>query len=79
MSYFKIEHCIFDIGYFKIKFLIDVISSPERLWFYWVLIGWGIGLAIHGLNVFGTDKILGKDWEEKKIKEIMEKDKARKK
>jgi hypothetical protein len=60
-------------------FLIDVISSPERLWFYWVLIGWGIGLAIHGLNVFGTDKILGKDWEEKKIKEIMEKDKARKK
>ncbi len=55
-------------------FLLDIVTSPGSLWFFWVLIGWGIGLAIHGLNVFGIDKILGKDWEEKKIKEIMEKE-----
>jgi len=56
-------------------FLLDVLTSPGKLWFYWVLIGWGIGLAIHGLNVFGAQKLLGEDWEEKKIKEIMEKEK----
>lgn len=57
-------------------FLLNIITSPRSLWFYWVVIGWGIGLAIHALNIFGTEKIFGKDWEEKKIKELMEKDKS---
>lgn len=56
-------------------FLLNIITSPRHLWFYWPLIGWGIGLSIHGLSVFGTQKLLGKDWEEKKIREIMEKEK----
>jgi len=56
-------------------FLLNIITSPKHLWFYWPLIGWGIGLAIHGLSVFGTDRLLGKEWEEKKIREIMEKEK----
>jgi hypothetical protein len=56
-------------------FLLNILTSPRNLWFYWPLIGWGIGLAIHGLSVFGTQKMLGKDWEERKIKELMEKDK----
>lgn len=36
---------------------------------------WGIGLAAHGLSVFLPTFILGKDWEEKKIKELMDKNK----
>jgi len=56
-------------------FLLNIITSPRHLWFYWPLIGWGIGLSIHGLSVFGTQKLLGKDWEEKKIREMMEKEK----
>ncbi len=35
---------------------------------------WGIGLLIHGLSVFMPDFILGKNWEERKIKEYMEKE-----
>lgn len=35
---------------------------------------WGIGLLIHGANVFLFDRLLGREWEEKKIKEIMERD-----
>jgi len=34
------------------------------------LFGWGLGLTIHGFTVFGY----GSSWEEKKIREIMEKD-----
>lgn len=37
---------------------------------------WGIGLLSHGLSVFLPNYILGKDWEERKIKEFMEKEKA---
>ena len=35
---------------------------------------WGIGLLIHGLVVFGKGFKLFKNWEEKKIKELMDKD-----
>ncbi|MGE4346272.1 MAG: 2TM domain-containing protein [Flavobacteriaceae bacterium] len=38
---------------------------------------WGIGLVAHGFSVFGANIFLGKDWEEKKIKELMNKDKKR--
>ncbi|KGO97391.1 2TM domain-containing protein [Flavobacterium enshiense] len=36
---------------------------------------WGIGLLAHGVSVFGHHLIFGKEWEERKIKEFMEKDK----
>ena len=36
---------------------------------------WGIGLLAHGLSVFLPNMILGNNWEERKIKELMEKDK----
>lgn len=35
---------------------------------------WGIGLLAHGLSVFMPTMIMGKDWEERKIKELMEKE-----
>ena len=40
------------------------------LWFVW-----GIGLAFHAFGAFGKDLILGKNWEERKIREYMDKDK----
>lgn len=39
---------------------------------------WGFGLAFHALGVFGTNVFLSKDWEERKIKEIMDKQKSQK-
>ncbi|WP_333600155.1 2TM domain-containing protein [Flavobacterium sp.] len=39
---------------------------------------WGIGLLAHGLSVFTPTFILNKDWEERKIKELMEKEKNNK-
>ncbi|MBC2839368.1 2TM domain-containing protein [Robiginitalea sp. SC105] len=45
--------------------------------FPWVIfpaLGWGFGLAMHGLRAFGYDLILGRGWEERKIREFMSKD-----
>ena len=39
---------------------------------------WGIGLLAHGLSVFLPGMILGNNWEERKIKELMEKEKNNK-
>ena len=36
---------------------------------------WGIGLVAHGFTVFVPNWILGQNWEQRKIKEFMEKEK----
>lgn len=36
---------------------------------------WGIGLLFHWVGVFGRNIVFSKDWEERKIKEFMDKDK----
>src|SRR4051794_19750757 len=37
--------------------VLNLITSPDSLWFYWVTLGWGIGLVLHGVQVFGTGSI----------------------
>ena len=53
-------------------FLINITTSPDILWFYLPLFGWGIGIVMHAVYVFGFGLWLGPDWEDKKIKEIMD-------
>lgn len=57
---------------------INLKYTPEYLWFIWTLGGWGIGLLFHGLGAFKITPFFGKNWEEDKIKELMEKDKKQK-
>ena len=55
-------------------FLLNIITSPDSLWFYWVLVPWGIVIVGHALSVFSFGRTFGADWEEKKIREIMDKE-----
>jgi hypothetical protein len=32
---------------------INLIVSPQALWFYWVTLFWGFGLLMHGFNAYG--------------------------
>ncbi|WP_418653136.1 2TM domain-containing protein [Tenacibaculum soleae] len=46
--------------------------EPHFHWFWFSLIGWGTGLFCHFLSVFVFSKTsIVKNWEERKIKEIM--------
>jgi 2TM domain len=54
--------------------VINLVTSPAYLWFLWPLLWWGIGVVIHGLKVFNYMPFFNKDWEEKKIKEFMDKE-----
>ena len=29
--------------------VINLLTTPEHLWFYWPMLGWGIGVLFHGL------------------------------
>ncbi|WP_111308402.1 2TM domain-containing protein [Confluentibacter sediminis] len=39
-------------------------------WFWFPMLGWGIGIIFHAFGIFGY----GKSWEERKIREIMERE-----
>lgn len=55
----------------------DVIFSDWDT--YSTLIFWGIGIVAHASSVFGRDLFFGENWEERKIKEFMDKDKEQEK
>jgi len=43
--------------------------------FPWVIFpaaGWGFGVVVHGMEVFGYNPLLGKNWEERKIQKYMD-------
>ena len=68
--------------YVVINIMIVVINvqnlGPGESYFqyknFFTLFFWGLGLTVHGLSVFLPNMILGKNWEERKIKEIMDRD-----
>lgn len=41
-------------------------------WVQWPFLGWGIGVAAHALAVFGHASKRVADWEERKIRQLME-------
>ena len=52
--------------------VINLVSSPGRLWVVWPLAGWGIAVVIHGASVLLGGRLLGAEWEARKIREIMD-------
>ena len=72
------EHLTVFIFVTVILVVINLITSPEYLWFIWCIGGWGIGVVFHGLKVFGYSPFFNKEWEERKIQEILEKEKNQK-
>jgi hypothetical protein len=59
--------------------VINLITDPHSLWFYWVTIIWGCILAAQAINTFTLkDRFLGEEWEKKEIKKILDKDNSHK-
>ena len=32
---------------------LNLVRSPDKYWFHWVLLGWGAGLLLNAYRVFG--------------------------
>ena len=43
-------------------------------WAIFPIVGWGMGVGGHAMEVYGYNPFLGKDWEERKIREFMDKE-----
>jgi len=58
-------------------FVINLLTGGGW-WFYWLLIGWGIGLGAHALGVFGFGGggPWGRDRGERKAREMMDEERG---
>ncbi len=54
--------------------VINLVTYSKFQWFWFPMLGWGLGLTLHALETFG----FGKSWEEKKMNEILNKNKNNK-
>jgi sensor histidine kinase YesM len=70
---------------FYIHFAIYLIMVPVFIfinfkggggfpWAAFPIVGWGVGVSGHAMEVFNYNPFLGKNWEERKIRELMDKD-----
>ena len=57
--------------------IFNWIVSPTFWWVAFPAIGWGIGLAAHAISVFFEDGLFGPEWEERKTRELAEREQRR--
>ena len=66
--YSLISYCI------VIPFLVFIWFryTPHTIqWFWFPMLGWGMGLAFHAYKVYVNDGVLGSGWEKRKIEKLM--------
>lgn len=51
---------------------INWYTHPGHWWVQWVWLGWGIGIFFHGLRLYGKNILFSNEWEERQIKEEVE-------
>lgn len=79
--YFRAKKRVRDIKGFYGNFVSYCVVIPFLIfinfwtywgyqWFWFPMLGWGLGLVLHAFDVFGY----GKKWQERKISELMERD-----
>lgn len=65
---------LFTYSLFVVFFFVLNQLTGSAQWWYWPALGWGIGVATHFARVFGKPLILGKNWEQRRLKKLMEED-----
>lgn len=48
-------------------FIFNYFFTPGYFWVWWVVLGWGVGIASHAMSTFEVFDFLGADWEKKQI------------
>lgn len=78
------QHFLFFLAGAVILILLNVVFEygkdvrPFGMdWFVWAIILWAIILLLHVFNVFVTNKFLGKEWEDRQIEKLVEKQRKR--
>ena len=50
--------------------VVNWLTTPEVWWALWPLLGWGVGVVVHGLAVFGSMPNFVTRWQLRKIRQL---------
>ena len=50
------------------------LNQWDHPWFLWVVFGVSLSISLKAIKLFGTQFIFGKQWEEQKVRELMDRD-----
>jgi 2TM domain len=53
-------------------FAIDMLDGPDSLWFYWPMLGTGLGVLITGVVTGGLGGLFGAGWERRQVEKYLE-------
>jgi hypothetical protein len=67
-------HALVYIAVMAGLFAFNMLVMPSRPWAALPAIGWGLGVLAHGFTVLVAPGLFGADWEERKIREYLERD-----
>ena len=53
----RLRHSSFGVhGRYVLLLLINIMTAPNKLWFYWPLVGWGVAVLGHAFAVMRASK-----------------------
>ncbi len=67
-------HLGFYILFIPVFIYLNYISNAGFPWALFPIVGWGIGITGHASETFNYNPLFGKNWEERKIRKLMEED-----
>lgn len=73
MRNFYINLSLFSI-FIPIIITVNLYFVPDFHWFWFSIMGWGTGVAFHGLSTFEIHPFMKNNWEERKIQQFMKED-----
>lgn len=56
---------------------IVYLAAGGSLWFPWVIFGFAIAIGFSAFDTFGRNLWLGRDWQERKLREVLERQRSR--
>lgn len=68
------QHLLVYVLYIPFTIFINYQTYWDYKWFWFSVIGWGVGVAIHAFWVFVHKDSLGSNWETRKIEALMRKE-----
>ena len=61
------SHAIKYIVVITLLFIINLATDRNYIWAWWPMLGWGLGLLSHGLNVFEVFNFFSPAWEKRQV------------
>jgi 2TM domain len=56
-------------------FAIDLLDDSSGYWFYWPMLGTGLGVVVTGVVLGGLGGLFGRDWERREIERYIRRSK----